>query len=938
MRNLLTLCSLVLFVVGLVPAGAGARTADPQDPVLVGRIAHIEGNLLRYIEEDRDWVRTVRDAPFGLEDSLYVEDDSRAEFIMPNNTWIRAGEDTQLQLIALYPDATTLDVGLGLARVYNKNPDGIVKVTTPFGAVVALGDTVVDVYVGDESVEVIAIRGTVDFLHEATGRKYEVREGFASIVADSASTEPGNGTVDARWDDWNVLRDNYWARRLDTTSRSAYYLPEPIREEAATLEEYGRWERVSYQGAYHDLWRPTRVEADWRPYTAGRWIVYYGDHCWVPDEPFGYVTHHYGSWVYVDSARSWYWAPPVVRAVSRTPSLFLSFSWYPGRVGWLYDDRTIGWVPLAPDEPYYGYRHWGRSTTVIVRDRDYRIDLSRYRYLDSAIVVPRDRFYGAPRYSPYVERTVNRTVIVNNYRPTTIINNTVIQNFNSDRGRFSAYAGRVERKPHASTLQRIHDNQRIVRERERFNRQGIERDLKRMTSAALPAAPTTEVRRPRLSSRMVETGKVDRPFREMSLPQREIKPRERERQIRRDERAPVDVRQEPASRVRSPREDGRERDPRTFEADRQAAPDRERRGPRPPEMFDREGADRGRGAEGQIRSPREERQERDPRTFEADRQAAPDREREAQGRIRSPREDRGSDQRLDRRPEDLQERRQQEERTRQMQADDQRRQQDIQRQRQDDDRRQQQEVQRQRRDDDQRRQQEVQRQRRDDERRQQQEVQRQRQADERRQQQEVQRQRQDDERRQQQEVQRQRQDDERRQQQEVQRQRQADDQRRQQEVQRQRQADEQRRAQEVQRKRQADDQRRQQEVQRQRQADEQRRAQEVQRKRQADDQRRQQEVQRQRQADDQRRQQEVQRQRQADDQRRQQEVQRKRQADDQRRQQEVQRKRQADDQRRQQEVQRQRQADDQRKQQAAKKGKPQEEQEEQGRGQGRGRP
>ncbi len=60
-------------------------------------------------------------------------------------------------------------------------------------------------------------------------------------------------------------------------------------------------------------------------------------------------------------------------------------------------------------------------------------------------MVPRDRFYNAPRYTPYVRQTVNRTVIVNNYRPTTIINNTVIQNFNSDRGRFSAYAGRVER-------------------------------------------------------------------------------------------------------------------------------------------------------------------------------------------------------------------------------------------------------------------------------------------------------------------------------------------------------------------------------------------------------------------------------------------------------------------------------------------------------------
>ncbi|NLB06594.1 MAG: hypothetical protein GX835_06460, partial [Desulfobulbaceae bacterium] len=765
MRNLLTLCSLVLFVLGALPNGAGARTADPQDPVLVGRIAHIEGNLLRYIEEDKDWVRTVRDAPFGLEDSLYVEEDSRAEFIMPNGTWIRAGEDSQLQLIALHPDATTVDVGSGLTRLYNKNPDGIVKVTTPFGAVVATGDTVFDVYVGDESVEVIAIRGTVDFLHEATDRKYEVQEGFASIIADSRSTEPGNGTVDADWDDWNTLRDDYWAKRVDTTSRSAYYLPEPIREEAATLEEYGRWERVSYEGADHELWRPTRIEPDWRPYTAGRWIVYYGDHCWVPDEPFGYVTHHYGSWVYIESARSWYWAPPAVRTVSRTPSLFLSFAWYPGRVGWLYDDRSIGWVPLAPDEPYYGYRSWGRSTTVIVRDRDYRLDLNRYRYLDSAVVVTRDHFYRAPRYTPYVERTVNRTVIVNNYRPTTIINNTVIQNFNEDRGRFSAYAGRVERKPHVSTLKRIQDNQRFSREQERFNRRGIERDLKRMTSATLPTEPKTEVRRQRLSTRMVEASKVDRPMREMSLPQREIKPRERERQIRRDERKPAGSGREPEQRVRSPREEFMEREARPAEPNRRMAPDRDRREPPAPEVFDRESADRG---------------------------------REAEGRIRSPREERDNGQRWDRRPEAPQDRQQREGMDRQNQADEQRNQQEIQRQR---------------RDSDERKQQEVQQGRRDSDQRKQQEVQQRRQADEQRSQQEVQRQRRDSDQRKQQEVQQGRQADEQRKQQEIQRQRRDSDQRKQQEVQQRRQADEQRNQQEVQRQRRDSDQRKQQEVQ-----------------------------------------------------------------------------------------------------------------------------
>jgi len=31
---------------------------------------------------------TVKDAPFGREDALYSDQDGKAEFIMPNNTWV----------------------------------------------------------------------------------------------------------------------------------------------------------------------------------------------------------------------------------------------------------------------------------------------------------------------------------------------------------------------------------------------------------------------------------------------------------------------------------------------------------------------------------------------------------------------------------------------------------------------------------------------------------------------------------------------------------------------------------------------------------------------------------------------------------------------------------------------------------------------------------
>ncbi|MDK9708305.1 MAG: FecR domain-containing protein, partial [Desulforhopalus sp.] len=531
---------LFLFVAGgVLLAGVAVAATDNEEEILVGRIAHVEGKLLRYIEEEKDWVVTVKDAPFGLEDALYSGEDTKAEFIMPNRTWLRIGENTQLQLIALNFDTTTVDVASGLARLYNKSDDAMVKVSTPFGSVVAPGGAAFDLYVGDESLEVIAVHGTVDFIHDGSSARYEVREGESSIIANEGEVARGNGTVDADWDDWNDERDDLWARRLQQSERSAAFLPEAIREESHVFEEHGHWERVYYEGEYRDMWRPTRVQVGWRPFTAGRWTVYYGDNCWIPDEPFGYVTHHYGSWIYIESSRVWYWTPPAPRFAVVVPGFFIGFGWFPGRVGWIHSGPSIGWVPLAPSEPYYGYRPWGRRTVVVTHSPiiNISINIGRYRYLDEAVVVNRDHFYRGSTYAPIVQRNLNRDIIINNYRPVTVINNTVINNFEINRHRFTYNDVEVARKPHTSVINRIHDNHRTSRGIEPINRQRIERDLSRFRPRSEP--PTrVEVPRPMLTPKLVPAENIAKPIKTLALQQKDIKPQERERRLDGDKRRP----------------------------------------------------------------------------------------------------------------------------------------------------------------------------------------------------------------------------------------------------------------------------------------------------------------------------------------------------------------------------------------------------------------
>ena len=242
---------LMVTVAAVLPSGTRAAPSQ-EGPVVVGRVSHVEGELLSYVYEKKDWVPILQDVPFGLEDSLYSDQDAKAEIVFPNSTWIRIGGSTQIQAIALDADVTEIDVASGIARFYKRGSQGVIKATTPFGFVLAPAGSMFDLYVGDESVEVIALRESVDFVHAASQSRYEVQSGSSSLVADNRVVAAGQGLVDAEFDDWNGQRDSLWAKRLEVKGDSIRYLPPQMYDDAHEFEENGRWERVQYQGEYRN--------------------------------------------------------------------------------------------------------------------------------------------------------------------------------------------------------------------------------------------------------------------------------------------------------------------------------------------------------------------------------------------------------------------------------------------------------------------------------------------------------------------------------------------------------------------------------------------------------------------------------------------------------------------------------------------------------------
>ena len=485
------------------PQGQSRQHAQEKEGVLIGRISFAEGELLRYVPEQKDWVVTVKDTPFGLDDALYSGEHAKAEFLMPNSTWIRIGASTQMQMIALKPDLTEVDVSVGVARFVDQSSKALIKATTPFGYVVAEPGAAFDLYVGDESVEVIGIRGKVDFIHDVDGSKYEVVPGAMSVLADNRQASAGEGKVDSEWDDWNIARDTMWSQNVQTKGESVQYLPEGIREDARELDENGRWERVYYQGEYRQVWRPTTVEADWAPYTVGRWTEWYGDQCWVPAESFGYVTHHYGYWFSANNY--WYWAPPAVSVRVGAPYVGIGFSWYPGRVGWVHSDVNIGWFPLLPWEPYYARRWWGPWGFPVHNVGAINININRYAYVNRAIIVNNSHLYSVNSYRTVAVRNFDRATFSSHFRGSPVVQHSMFRGAGNLNQRFSYTNVRPTGIPNQTITNRVVQNHtRYSQISAKFNGRTVQQQA---ASARMASATRTGgVSAPRATSRFSSGG------------------------------------------------------------------------------------------------------------------------------------------------------------------------------------------------------------------------------------------------------------------------------------------------------------------------------------------------------------------------------------------------------------------------------------------------
>lgn len=316
-----------------------------------GRFLETVGSVTIQRADEASSDEAVMNMPFLPGDRVWTDDSSRAEIVFAEGEILWIAERSKID--SLGRGGRDQDERLGLrafagsfgARVRAGGPGFEFRVVG--GSVTTTGASAfrVDVRAGETLVTV----SEGEILVDLAGERMTLRSGERVRYADRAIDGPykyQRAGVD-RFDVWCEERFAELSRMA--RNRDDARLPDELDPYADELNRNGEW---VYDESEGNVYVP-RVANDWAPYTYGRWVFTLYGWTWVADEPWGFVTSHYGRWGYSANI-GWHWMP---RAG-------FSGAW----VGWSSPagswSNTIGWCALGyNDRPVgsFGYGTGGRA-------------------------------------------------------------------------------------------------------------------------------------------------------------------------------------------------------------------------------------------------------------------------------------------------------------------------------------------------------------------------------------------------------------------------------------------------------------------------------------------------------------------------------------------------------------------------------------------------
>lgn len=328
------------------PAATAASSA-PAPSGRVGRVSLVAGKVEFRGPGEAQWSPAAVNDPVASGVALRTDSGARAEIRIGADT-VDLDGGTEIAVVKLDDPIAEIAVTQGRIDLDIRwlEPGENLQVDIPRGGVWPRSSGRYDVDVGDghQLVRIAAFTGGARFF--GGGAEIPIQAGdrvsFALTGPIAAAIEPASGDEFAEW---------CGGRAVDDSRLAAPYFVSRAMTGYAELDAAGGWRSSDTYGA---VWEPKARPEDWAPFRNGhwRWLAPWG-WSWVDDQPWGFVTSHYGRWLLVDG--QWAWAPgkftphpvwsPAVVAFLGTPGVGLSYADGPG--------PAIAWFPLAPGEVYW---------------------------------------------------------------------------------------------------------------------------------------------------------------------------------------------------------------------------------------------------------------------------------------------------------------------------------------------------------------------------------------------------------------------------------------------------------------------------------------------------------------------------------------------------------------------------------------------------------
>jgi hypothetical protein len=322
----------------------------------VARISLMNGEVSLKRGDTGDLIAAAINAPLMVSDRIITGQASRAEIQFDSANLLRMSAISEVRMSELEWQRYMVQIAAGTVtfRVL-RNSEAQVELNTPAVALRPLKKGEYRITVREDGTTEITVRsGELEIF---TPRGSERLKSGRTMIARSVNGEPEfqvNAAIPKdEFDSWNQDRDKYFERSqsYDNVSPDVYGVED--------LDGAGTW---TTSPQYGRVWVP-RVNAGWAPYRYGRWVYYdwYG-WTWVSADPWGWAPYHYGRWFY-DASIGWGWWPGAARGRHYWRPAYVSFFGWGNNGGFQagigFGFGNVGWVPLAPFEPCYGW--WGRN-------------------------------------------------------------------------------------------------------------------------------------------------------------------------------------------------------------------------------------------------------------------------------------------------------------------------------------------------------------------------------------------------------------------------------------------------------------------------------------------------------------------------------------------------------------------------------------------------